>query len=250
MMRPRVLVPLDGSPLAEAILPVVAALDPGEVIRFSAPAGSSPAEAILRAARDTGADLIALTTHGRSGFDRLVLGSVAEKVIRSASVPVLALRAGKPPDPADAPVRLFERPLVADDGSEPLFRALAMLGRLAPAGTRPLLFGVVETWDDVPPVPPREPVASPLREYLRMRAGWLEKDLLADALRARDLGLEADVKVELGRPARRIVALAESLPASLIVLGTHGRSGPSRWALGSVTEQVLRVASVPLLIAR
>ncbi len=53
-----------------------------------------PADAILEAARESGADLIALSSHGRTGLARLVLGSVAERVVRAAPLPVLVLRAG------------------------------------------------------------------------------------------------------------------------------------------------------------
>ncbi len=59
-----------------------------------------PADEILRYAGDKEVDLILMTTHGRSGVRRWVLGSVADKVLRSAALPVLLIRAGMPRDAA------------------------------------------------------------------------------------------------------------------------------------------------------
>lgn len=76
-MYERVMVPLDGSRLAEGILPFI--------LQIAGPQ-------LAAAARDAGADLIAMTTHGRSGLVRLLFGSVAESVLRQGNVPVLMMR--------------------------------------------------------------------------------------------------------------------------------------------------------------
>jgi nucleotide-binding universal stress UspA family protein len=141
----RVLVPLDGSGLSEAIRPLLRDLGPvtatllrvleGQAVDPEARAAAEreleriarsvraegaasvrwvtregkPAAEILAAARDLDAGLIAMTTHGRGGFDRLVFGSVAESVIRGAHVPVLAVRASEAVVAAPPAGRLFER---------------------------------------------------------------------------------------------------------------------------------------------
>ncbi len=161
----RVLVPLDGSELSKAILPFVRGLpratialvrvaddrvagpeeEPGEaraIVRRG-----KPAEEILGVASEVGIDLIAMTTHGRTGFDRLVLGSVAEKVIRASEVPVLALRAPEPSPPEAAAVRPFARVLVPCDGSATSLRAIDALALLDDERASKLeVFGVVETY--------------------------------------------------------------------------------------------------------
>jgi nucleotide-binding universal stress UspA family protein len=151
-MYKRVMVPLDGSPLAEGILPfilqiagpldlevvlvrVVQPIPPqalegtGHVVLDDVPARlreareylapvaadlrgrgvrvttearhGDPVKELVAAARDAGADLIAMTTHGRSGVGRLLFGSVAEAVLRQANVPVLMMRLSGPPVPSD-----------------------------------------------------------------------------------------------------------------------------------------------------
>jgi nucleotide-binding universal stress UspA family protein len=206
---------------------------------------------ILGAATDLGASLIAMTTHGRSGFDRLVLGSVAEKVIRKSPLPVLALRATVAPGGRG----LFERVLLPYDGSDLAWRAVETVARLAKRATGPrsaILFGVVETFPDEGGRKPEDAghARDIAAQFLRLRTERVCEELEAAAARARDLGIEAKVETAVGSPAVRILCAAEAMAATLIAIATHGRSGPSRWALGSVTEKVLRGAPAPLLICR
>ncbi|HVY60586.1 MAG TPA: universal stress protein, partial [Planctomycetota bacterium] len=175
----RVLVPVDGSLLSKAILPQVRGLGAAPlvtVLRVIEPAASDterlggevevqdvaerlraqgvekvstlvrygkPAEQILEAAREVDAGAIAMVTHGRTGYDRLVVGSVAERVIRASPLPVLALRAAEPV-PLDSPAApLLERIVVPYDGSEVAWRAVELLALLGVAG-RVTLLGVTE----------------------------------------------------------------------------------------------------------
>lgn len=91
--------------------------------------GGRPVEAILAAARELSADLVVMGTHGRSGFERLMLGSVAEKVLRKATVPVLTVPGEVAVPPAD--VVRFERVLCAFDGSPSARCALSFAISLA-----------------------------------------------------------------------------------------------------------------------
>jgi nucleotide-binding universal stress UspA family protein len=72
-------------------------------------------------------------------------------------------------------------------------------------------------------------------------------DLAGLAAPARKIGLRADAELREGRPAAEIVAAARDLPADLVVMGTHGRTGIGRFVLGSVTETVLRRVMCPVL---
>lgn len=282
----RVLVPLDGSALSAAIIPYVRGLEPavvtlvrvlgpeteaapskmaeelelvemadrlrkqgipavGSLVRFG-----KPAEEILTLAKDLNVGLIALTTHGRSGFDHVVHGSVAEKVIRAARVPVLAVHATEPA-PRDAPpVRLFEQVLVPYEGSPLAWRAVETLALLGAAGKgRLTLYGVVES-DDAAPVIRTPPPNDVVARYIDLRTEGMRDRLGHGVSRAADLGFDATQDFDVGWVAAKILEWSERHAATLIAMGTHGRSGPSRWVFGSVTEKVLRNSPVPLLICK
>jgi nucleotide-binding universal stress UspA family protein len=279
-----VLVPLDATAHAAAILPHVRALAPAAVTLFrlldegdepgarvaaeahlahAAAAlrrqmsghvrwilrSGAPAAEIVRAAGELEVGLVALATHGRSGLDRLLDGSVAEDVARAAPVPVLALRPtaialddAPPPSP-------FERIVVPYDGSPCAWRAVEALARLGAARRgRLTLLGVVEERVASlvgPPTPGgREACAgSPACERIREELGFA-------ASRARERGFHVATDLEFGPPAATILEWAAQHEPTLIAMATHARRGLARLALGSVTEAVLRGAHGPLLICR
>ncbi len=269
-----VLVPLDGSALAEAVVPAVASLQPGLVtflhVREAgqaevdadavfAAAGARlglpedrrrvlvragrPADAILAAAREVSASVIALSTHGRTGFNRLVLGSVAEEVVRAASTPALLLRAGAPPP--GRPV--LERPLVGYDGSDLAWRAveaLALLGRDRPPGRVDLLAVY-----DVAPF--RAAEADPgIERLLAAQRDALWTQVERAVARAGHLGLEATGAVREGRPSTVLLEEAERGANTALVVATHGRTALTRWIFGSVAEELLHASPLPLLVVR
>lgn len=283
----RLLVPLDGSPLAESILPVVeewAKEDKAEVFLLRAVLvrhlpGCEDAEAQARAVGEgedylkgiadrlerrgvkrvrwavwyeeaaaaiSGAaagdrvEMIAMATHGRSGLSRLLLGSVAEVVVRSARVPVLVIRSQSAWKPWAT--RKIVVPL---DGSDAAEGILAVVQRLAdPRALAVLLVKVIE-----PMAPsaaggtvmwPDELMALQREEAAR----YLAK--VAEPLRAKGLPVECHVAV--GRPAETIAAVAGRERADLIAMATHSRSGLSRLLLGSVAAKVLHRSPVPVLL--
>ncbi|HVY61487.1 MAG TPA: universal stress protein [Planctomycetota bacterium] len=289
----RVLVPVDGSPLSEAILPYVAGLGCSaatlvQVIEPPSLFGSAPddqareaearagldrlatglaragvadvktivrrgkpADEIAAVAGEVAPGLIAMTTHGRAGFDAIVLGTVAARLIRTISFPVLAVQAARPPGPDAPPIPPFTSIVVPHDGSDLASRAIATLGLLGLAGrARLTLLGVVDTFEAPTAPPPPGSGRDLAREYTELRKEGLRRELERAAARARDMGFDAAVEIDAGQPAARICDRAAALPASSIAMTTHGRSGLTRWALGSVTEQVLRATSVPLLVCR
>jgi nucleotide-binding universal stress UspA family protein len=278
------LVPLDGSPLAEEALhygfllaerlgsklvllqvrsaaegkaeggPVSAYLN--GVQRQAAARGIStraveangrPAEAILDTAASSRCDLIAMSTHGRSGLTRWVLGSVTDRVVHAAAVPVLLVR---PSDKhgAGAATPVLKRVIVPLDGSSLAEAALPVAERLA----RALGVGLVL----VQAVDPR------VFSYLGPEIGLSYQNIHAVLERtAKDYlallaagcakaGLEVEYKVLHGLPAESISDAARMNAGSLVVISSHGRSGLTRWALGSVTEKVVRDSEAPVLVLR
>lgn len=267
-----VLVPLDGSALAEAVVPVVLTLAPARLTLLHATEDDDPpaaaealfvaalervgaggpkvqtlvrrgraADAILAAAQEVGASLIALSTHGRTGLNRLVLGSVAEEVTRAAPAPVLLVRAGAPA--GARPV--LASPLVGYDGSERAWRAVEALGLLGRGRLGRLDLLVVH---DLAPIQGR-PDDLMERLLARERQTLLERVERA-AERARGLGLEASASVREGRPSTTLIEAAEQQGNTVIVVATHGRSLLTRWIFGSVAEELLHASPLPLLIAR
>jgi len=214
-----------------------------------------PAQAILETAGLEGATMIAMSTHGRTGLARWVLGSVAEKVARSSDVPVLLVRSFRPTPQADLePVPPAELPvrkiLVPTDGSDMSMAAAIPARKLA------LLFGsqVVALHVHVPyvspgPVLPGMEGPSPA---LPVEAPASDEDPVTEKLAKRfeQAGVAVTRRTVTGDPAASILDLSFEAGVDLIVLATHGRSGITRFMLGSVAERVLRHATVPILLVR
>jgi nucleotide-binding universal stress UspA family protein len=156
-------------------------------------------------------------THGRSGVDRYLLGSLAERTLRTAHVPVLAVRE----DSAHGPEPAIEAVLLATDGGEGAERAADHAVAVAAATGAHL--HALTVGDD---------------------GGPAERA----AARAREAGVDATAAVRSGRPHEAIREYAEDHGADLVVVGTHGRSGVERVLLGSVAERVLRTATRPVLV--
>lgn len=193
-----------------------------------------PASEILDLAVKLKPDLIAMSTRGRSGPARWVMGSVAERVMRRAKAPVLLLNpAALERDPESA-TQPFRKVLVPLDGSERGSRVLAIAGRLARANAASLLLLHV-----LPPALDNPDARGEAGELLAVAKQRVEAD-----------GCTATVAIVSGEPADCIITNAEDEQADLIAMTTHGHTGLERWMLGSVAEKVLRGSSVPLLVQR
>jgi len=213
------------------------------------------AQTILETARAEGATLIAMTTHGRTGIARWLMGSVAEKVARASDVPLLLVRSFRrspagdlaPSAPEEAP---FRRILIPVDGSATSLSIIAPAEKFAQLYDSAILVVHVRP-PFIPPSPvlpgmeaalPLVPASPPLPEN--------DEAIETAARRLRHAGLGVRQLSVEGEPAGEILDLARTEGIDLIAIGTHGRSGFSRWALGSVAERVLRSAEVPLLLVR
>jgi nucleotide-binding universal stress UspA family protein len=220
----------------------------------------APAVAILAVVHEQQADLIVISSHGRTGFKGWALGNVAMKVARHSPVPVLVLREGGSVlvSTYSDEARSF-RALVTLDGSDLAERALVPAAHLVAALSAPQT-GALHL-NRVVELPPADSQHSQLmdataREYaLSQAATYLST--AADQLRT---GLGADLKLSITWSvvadedvAHSIVRTAEEGEPGgydLIAMATHGRSGIQRWEMGSVTERVLQATKRPLLIVR
>jgi nucleotide-binding universal stress UspA family protein len=214
-----------------------------------------PAEEILRYAAEKEADLILMATHGRSGVRRWVLGSVADKVLRSAALPVLLIRAGMP---KDAAYERWSSPkmLVPLDGSEVAELVLPHVEALAlpqgGAAAEVVLVGICEPLVLPPVTTPETSVnwGTAADEYLAKSKKSAERYLSKVQRGLTDAGLKVSLEVLEGDPAAEIIDYACRKQVNLIVMATHGRSGIGRWAYGSVAQKVLHGGSTPILLVR
>ena len=203
-----------------------------------------PVEHALRTAEDVGAYRIVMGTHGRRGVGRLLLGSVAEAIVRRSPIPVMTVRGG--PKPEDAPTARHDgKPIVLagvdfDPGSE---RAVALAREVAAevGGSLELVHAYTLPFYAYSEYDPM--LASDLDVQLAKVA---ERSL--EALRVRTGA--ARWHLRRGPAGHEILDVAGQIHADVIVLGTHARTGAARIFIGSVAEWVLRRSSVPVLTAR
>jgi nucleotide-binding universal stress UspA family protein len=193
---------------------------------------------ILEVAEERKATMIAMATHGATGIKRILLGSTAEVVLRKSPVPVFVVRPfwteeeGPPEASETAPMRNVLVPVDGSDLAELAVPSALELARLFEA--RAILLRVLEE--------SREGDAAEVRDA--------EEHLDAVARTFERRGIETFALVQKGEPVEEILKAVRFHHADLIVMTTHGRSGLSRLVTGSVTEQVLRRATVPLLVVR
>lgn len=201
--------------------------------------GGAPAREILGAAADPTVDLIVLGTSGRGGVEHLLLGSVAERVLRRAPCPVLVVPGTATPDTGVS----FSRILCPIDGSPGSAEAVDYAVSLAREtdGTLTLL-QVVE------PVPDSELGARHLAQY-RQAAEARAAEVLREALSAEIREwCKIEEVVAAGKASARILHTAGTTGADVIVMGVRGRGALDLLAFGSTTNDVVRRAACPVFV--
>jgi nucleotide-binding universal stress UspA family protein len=207
---------------------------------------------ILETAQRLPATMIAMATHGLSGFRRWALGSVTDKVVHAANVPIFVVRSLSEPESLAHDDFKLNRILVPLDGSDFSRRALDRAIQLASlAGADIHLLHVISFAEQT--YPPGER----LRRYHYRRqeamadmAKLTEHELMrmSDAIRDGVIGVSWHVTT--GYPAEKIIDEAAYQESDLIVMATHGYGGLQRWALGSTADKVLHAAHLPLMLVR
>jgi len=279
-----VVVPLDGSELAEAALPWGKALAERfdaklylvRVVDIDAPADvaaaardylaqtaqrlglaaeiavryGDPAAEIIDLVLELPDPAIAMTTHGRSGLGRWLYGSVADRVVRGAGAPVLLIRSSMPQrEPG-----VVHSILLPVDGSALAEAAIPYAKELARRFDATIhLVRVAETPEiySLLSVPAGAPASADVLNQLAQQlvetaTGYVNE--LAERLRGE--GLRVEPHVLEGLAPEQLLAYERERQPSLVVMATHGRSGLSRVVFGSVAERLLREGTVPLLLIR
>lgn len=206
-----------------------------------------PADAIALAGAVHDAGLIVMSTHGRAGIGRVILGSVAEQVLHTTRVPVLLVRVchltGRP---LTGPYR---RVLVPLDSTPLAIQTLRYVTH--DAITRQATITLLHVEQQGVPAPFAGalvgPLVSPATEVVRERS---DSAWYLDALAEQFMGPNRSwhLYTASGDPATAILRLAEEQDIDLIVMATHDRHGLDRMLHGSVTTRVLHQADVPILV--
>ena len=257
--------PLLPGPVAPASYPPWAVLDPAVRGRLQSALETlaSPASAlgvpvrievhegrvvpeILERARAWPADVVVMGTHGRGGFERWVLGSVTEKVLRKAPCPVLTV---PPPASGIHPESsiLFRRIVCPVDFSGASLAALGYALKLAEESRAEITVLHVLEWlvEDEPSAKIAGFDVPEFRRYLEKDArDRLKKVVPEDAhnwCRPRE-------EVVGGRPWREVLRVAEEARADLVVMGVRGRNAVDLALFGSTTQHVVRGARCPVLV--
>jgi nucleotide-binding universal stress UspA family protein len=222
----------------------------GVPLEFELAEGNVAAE-ILLASRSMPSDLLVLGTHGYSGFDRFVLGSVTEKVLRKATCPVLTVP-GHAPDAAPVPAALFRRILCAVDFSDCSIRALDYAVSLAKEADAHL---TVLSVLDLPlaartDVDEGIPLPHDLRKYVDDVAKERSSRLKALIPPEAETYCTIDTAVATGTPYREILRVAADQKTELLVMGVRGRGAADLLLFGSTTQHVVRQAVCPVLTIR
>ena len=208
------------------------------------------AEVIVETASADKNILIVMATHGRSGLNRFFLGSIAEKVLRATMNPLLLVKATEPViTEGEAPLTSIVVPL---DGSDLAESALPVVEELAKKLDLEVIlvrayaipYGAYSPGDGFYDPVNLEAFLAHLREetfeYLERTIACLKRNGVAKVSFVAKEGLSAD----------EIIKFARETPANLVAMSTHGRSGVTRWVLGSVAETVVRHSGDPVLVLR
>ena len=201
-----------------------------------------PGEVVAEIASERAAELIVIGTHGHTGLQRFLLGSVATAVLRHAPCDVLVCRGTSGPSP-------FQRPLVATDFSASAGRALRNAAALTAPGAP---IELVHAWQL-----PAGSWGATLLGQARFPWSTVRDAVLTSAQAQADklvagyaeLGHPLHVQLIQGPPASVITHAAESGAHDLIAIGTHGHRGFRRLLLGSVAESTIRHAPCSVLVA-
>ncbi len=301
-MFTRVIVPLDGSPLAQSALPYALALAdaagvPATLLQVVAPLattldfdwqydasleatalaraydalvpltqslhaagrrvetqvllGDPPAE-ILHYADRGAQDLVVMATHGRGGMLHWAFGSVARKVLTTTDTPLLIVRPSEVPEQPAQPAAIRSI-LVPLDGSARAETVLPLVRAVAKSGNAQVTLTRV-----VPLLPPDYVMSSYttpsellyLDEITTAARAGATKHLGAIAAAWTAAGVKTEAVVQTGAAANTLLETLASGGYDLVAMTTHGRTGLSRWVLGSVAERLIEGSHTPILLVR
>ena len=206
----------------------------------------TPSAVILRYVDEHSPDLVAMSTHGRSGFRRMVVGSITSTILPRAQTPLLVVHPTGNDIPPDTS---FESLIVPLDMSSRSEDVLSLAGELADAlGLAMTLTTCIPSASQIytGSVPEVYPYPDDFVQQAQDASDEYLEQLSEDLKGSR--GIDVHWETLEGSPASRIVEFAQGQANGLITMCTQGRTGLGRWVLGSVTDAVIRLGNTPVLV--
>jgi len=286
-MWKKILVPLDGSNLAELALPYAEELanafkseiillnvsDPADAhhrhmhelyvkemadrikerIRKVSPVvvSGKSADEIISYAEKNDVGLIIITSHGRSGMMSWATGSIASKLLQATSVPMLLVRAVKTRRKVQRPV-LLNRILLPLDGSEAGEAAVAYIGELmSRLESEVILFGAVSSGQHIRSVGGLDYIHYPPEQMEIFKKEAQEYlDGVYRRLKRRKGTVKVTIKAGADDVGQEIIKFAEKEMVNLIAISSHGHSGIEKWVFGSIANKVVQGSKAPVLLVK
>jgi nucleotide-binding universal stress UspA family protein len=199
------------------------------------------AKSINQLVEENGVDRVVMSSHGRSGFQRWLMGSIATRVIQLVTCPVLIIH---PKEGETPPIPHFKKLLVTLDGSE-------ISEHVLPYVKSSSRFESVVILLTVPEVPEAEMYGAAVEEIhnLRKQAEDEARQYLNTIAKSlEEQGLETEIIITGSRPAQTIISVAEEENVDVIMMATHGRGGLDSLLVGSVTERVVHHTNIPIFL--
>jgi nucleotide-binding universal stress UspA family protein len=202
----------------------------------------SPVTEIARLGVEHEAELTVVGRHGQRRFRDLLLGSVAERIVRKSELPVLIVRA--------VPAGPYRKPLAALDAWGSSQRALLLAIRMLDARTETIevVHAVDTTLAGMASV--SDPTGARLEQYLDECRRTGDREIRAELVKLGDVGIRWNLHLDFGDARPAILTEAQQLGADLLALGTHGHSRLEGVLISSVAEAVVRHAACDVLLAR
>ncbi len=210
-----------------------------------------PADEITSYVEKNDVGLVILTSHGRSGIMSWATGSIASKLLQGIERPLLLVRATKPKRKAPKKV-LLNRILLPLDGSEAGEAAVAYVGELmSRLESEVTLFGVISSGQHIRTVGGLDYINYP-EEELAMFKKEAEEYLNGVYRRLKRRKGSVKVTIEVGAVdvGQEILKFAEEKGVNLIAISSHGHSGIERWVFGSIANKVVQASQAPVLLVK
>jgi nucleotide-binding universal stress UspA family protein len=208
------------------------------------------AEQIVEYSDKEKSSLIIMTTHGQSSIRRWLIGSVADKVVKATTRPVMIIRA-KDNHTKSPEVCTLKKVLVPLDGSKNSEKVIEHIREIASKLTIEVtLLHVVAPayfFYSIPGEVINQPYTpEQMLETVKRSEAYL--DTIGSELR--DVGIKTYLRVEVGSPAEEINRIADDIEADVVVMSTHGHTGIAHWMLGSTADEVLNTGNTALMLVR
>ena len=233
--------------LAETLAFAATKRAPGVTVEAAIREGDVAAE-ILDQAATMRPKMLVIGTHGRSGFERLLLGSVAERILRKATCPVMTVPKGLPDAMPAGPV-LYRRILCPVDFSESSLHTLNYAISMAHEvdGQLTIVHVVAHELEHTGDI--EYATSMTVGNFLKEREEALRRRL-REAVATASKSCRVDASMTHGKPWREILRIAAERQSDLIVMGVQGRGAVDLALFGSTTQHVVREASCPVLTLR